>query len=208
VFQLTTLTTAKLNSVNVRSEKHGDDLVPALDLSFTIEAANAILDDFDPALRAALFYKAEIGSATAEQDELDGVEPVSDLPNLRFTDLVQPIKWDKAYAGYTVTVGHGLGGKSDIVLDGCAINNFALTLHEGGTCEVKFRVQCTAGLSEKVMGKLSLLVQHELQILLVAPEAMGESEPMENPLPGQPEPDKPLTAEDVFINGGEPAAVH
>lgn len=172
-FELPVFTQAKINSANVRSEKHGpDELVPAVDLSITIEQPNSVLSEFDGFLLSALYFKSE-ASSDDEQGQLDGVEPITDLPNLRFTHLAYPIKWDQEGTGYTCTIDHGLGGKSNLTLTGCKVNSFALTPKEGGTVEVKFRVQCGDGLDEKTLGKIAMLVQHSVPVKLVAPDAEG-----------------------------------
>ena len=59
-FELPTFTQAKINSANVRSEKHGpDELVPAVDPSITIEQPNSVLSEFDGFLLSALYFKSE-----------------------------------------------------------------------------------------------------------------------------------------------------
>lgn len=50
-FELEDFTPAKLCSINARSEKHGpDELHPAVDLSFQLDAANTILSHLDLSL--------------------------------------------------------------------------------------------------------------------------------------------------------------
>lgn len=158
---------AKLQSVNVRSEQHGKDLVPAVDLKFTLDACNDVLSHFHGSLKSFLYQKTE-ASSTDAQPGLDGVEPVSDLPNLRFPKLM-PLAWDDEQTGMELVVDYGLGGTSDLVLSGCTVNAVGLAPKEGGTVEVKFRVQCT-NLLEATIGKLATLVQHDVHITLSAPE--------------------------------------
>lgn len=164
-FEFPILTKAKLSSVNVRSEKHGPELVPAVDLKLTIDAGNDILDQFHPDLKSALYFKAQVDE---EQGELDGIEPVTNLPNLRFPKLDSPLKWDTMGAGYALVIDYGLGGDSNLELFGCEINNFSFGVKEGGTVELKFRVQIT-DVDERILGKLAGLVEHEVSIILTAP---------------------------------------
>ena len=197
-FELEDFTPAKLASINVRSEKHGPDhLEPAVDLSFQIDASNSILSYFDGSLLSSLYCRSE-AAGDGKQQSLDGVEELAALPNLRFPSM-DPIKWGKEYAGFTLTIEHGLGGASDIQLVDCKVNEFKLEPKEGGTVQVKFRVQCATNLTEKTMGKLALLAQNEVPIMLTAPETDGQQD-VENPFPVQerdPEPENPF----------EPAAV-
>lgn len=166
-FEFIHAVTAKLSSVNVRSEKHGPELVPAVDLKLAIDASNDILAKFHPDLKASLYYKAEPDAD--DQEELDGIDPVTNLPNLRFPRLDGPLKWDIMGAGYHLCMDYGLGGDSNLNLHGCEVNNFAFTPKEGGTVELAFRVQVT-DLDEAVIGKLATLCQHEVTITLLAPK--------------------------------------
>lgn len=203
-FEFLTLTKAKLSSVNVRSEKHGPELVPAVDIKLAIDASNAVLDKFHPDLKESLYFKATEDDSD-DQADLDGIDPVTDLPNLRFPKLEGPLKWDHTGAGYTLTIDYGLGGNSNLVLHGCVINNFAFDAKEGGTVELAFRVQAIR-VDEHTMGKLALLVQHEVSIILTAPEAKdvedvvtGLANPFLNQDPA------PLTPEQALIDSVEPA---
>ena len=182
-FEIEDFTPVKLCSINARSEKHGpDELHPAVDLKFQLDAANTILSHLDGALLSSLYHKSEAGGQGGQQS-LDGVDEAVNLPNLRFP-FMGTIKWAKEYAGYTLTIEHGLGGASDIQLLDCKVNDFRINPKEGGTVEISFRVQCSTNLTEKTMGKLALLVQHEVPIKLEAPEAKQDGQQdIENPLP-------------------------
>ncbi len=161
-----TKTAAKLNSFNIRAEKHGDENVPAGDLKLTIKAANTILDIFDPDLRTALYKNT---AAQQGQEEVAGLAPT--LPNLRFANLDVPLKFKDQGVGYTLVLDWGLGGDSNLTLEACEVNNFAATLEEGGTVELSFRVQISNPDAD-VIGKLGVNVQHEITIDLTAPVAV------------------------------------
>lgn len=211
MFELPTMTSVKLTNVNPRIEKHGVDSVPAVDLNFLLDAANSVLTCFDGGLLSALYHKLAEGDD--EQPELDGVEPLSDLPNLRFPKMA-PVRWDAQLAGYALVIDYGLGADSNLELEACNVGKFVLDCKEGGTVEVKFQVQCNTGLTERILGKLALMIGQEVQISLVAPKAKQEEvssgrEGLASVLPGDTSPDAPLTPEDVFIAAGtQAAAVH
>lgn len=158
-----TKTAAKLNSFNIRAEKHGDENVPAGDLKLTIKAANTILDIFDADMRTALYKNT---AAQQGQGEVEGVAPT--LPNLRFANLDCPLKFKDQCAGYKLTIDWGIREDSALVLEACQVNNFQATLEEGGTVELSFRVQISNP-SADVIGKLGVQVQHEITIDLEAP---------------------------------------
>ncbi|AQZ99356.1 hypothetical protein B5M06_14955 [Comamonas kerstersii] len=179
-FEIEDFTPVKITSVNPRSERHGpEELHPAVDLHISLTTGNNILTALDGKLLDALYTK----NANADQGgqrNLEGVEEVSNLPNLKFP-LMGALKWKKDLIGYTLTVQHGVG--SDIVLTGCKVNNFTIDPKEGGSVDLKFRVQ-SSDVDERTLGKLGLLVQNEVDVMLLAPEAKQDGQQdIENPLP-------------------------
>lgn len=210
-FEIETVKSVRLSNVNPRMEKHGPDSVPAVDMNFIFDTTNDVLTCFDGFLMTAL-YTVRTEAQQSDQGEIDGLEPVSQLPNLRFPKMA-PIKWDWRGAGYTLEIDYGLGGDRNIVLDTCDVCKFVIDCKEGGTVELKFQVQVTAGLTEQIIGKLSMLIGQEVGITLRAPQTMDarSAQVFDEPLfPGYT-PDVPLSAEDVFIStatAGELASVH
>lgn len=181
-FEFPRLTKAKLASINVRSEKHGADLVPAVDLKIVVDCSNDILDKFHAELKEALYFKAH--EEDLQQGELDGIKPVTDLPNLRFPKLDGLLKWDYSGCGYRLDIDYGLGGASNLEMFGCGINNIGIACKEGGTVEVSFRCQIS-DVTESTIGKLATLCQHEVQIILTPPTVVDVAqalESMESPL--------------------------
>ncbi|MBP9149239.1 MAG: hypothetical protein KBG00_10705 [Rhodoferax sp.] len=207
-FEIEEFTSVRLNNVNPRMEKHGPESVPAVDMNFIMDAPNDILSVFDGALLSAL-YTART-EAQPEQEEIDGLDPVSHLPNLRFPKM-SPIKWDWRGAGYSIEIDYGIGGGKGVMLEGCEVGKFVIDPKEGGTVEIKFQVQAVTGLTEAIMGKLSLMIGSEVDITLLAPKTMDAQSAavFDDPLfPGYVA-DAPLTAEDVFIGtADQAAAVH
>jgi len=213
-YQVPEFKTAKICSVNTRSEKHGPEkLVPAVDVGITQTIPNTQLEELAPGLLHMLYKKA------SDQDDgqvgLDGVEAVSDFPVLRFPKMA-PIKWAQIQESETFTISHGLGGASDIVLTECKVSGFVITAKEGGSVELKYKVQSADGLDERTLGKLALLVQHEVPIKLVSGES-DDQQDIENPLPfskeageddiGNPFPSA-LTPEKALADACAAEAVH
>lgn len=181
-FALPTFTTLSLRSLNVRAEMHGGDPVPAADIGFRLTTSNKILDQFDPGLRHA-FYRAP-GGPGPDEPELDGIDAASETPELRTTSVAMPIKLIREYLGRNVVIDYGLGGKRNIELSTCDINEFKADLKEGGTVDLDFRVQ-VSGLKEEVLGKLAALVRHDIKAtILSSAEADGTQEKI--PDPGNP----------------------
>lgn len=190
-FEIEDFTPVKITSVNPRSERHGpEELHPAVDLHISLTTGNNILTALDGKLLDALYTK-NANADQGGQQNLEGVEEVSNLPNLKFP-LMGALKWKKDLVGYTLTVQHGVG--SDIVLTGCKVNNFTIDPKEGGSVDLKFRVQ-SSDVDERTLGKLGLLVQNEVDVMLLAPEAKQDGQQdIENPFPSA------LTPEQAFEN--------
>ncbi len=166
-------TTAKITSYNSRSETHGKEEVPACDIRFEAKVSNDVLSEFGSQLRAALYWKSEQPQAEPQQGELDAVEPVSDLPNLRCPKLRGPFEIEYEGAGYVLTVDYGVGGKSAIELGDCKVNDVKINPHEGGSVTLTFRVS-HSDIEERAAGKLSRMVKREVTITLTPPAAESE----------------------------------
>lgn len=167
-FSLDAMTLVKVTNVNVRSELHGEEHVPAVDIAVKITSSNGILSEFDGQLRGMLYEAAE-GGAQEDQGSIDGVEPVSELPLLRSSKLDMPLKLKNEYVGYTLTIDRGLGKKSSIVLGDCLVNKFRVDCKEGGSVDLTFRVQASAVEADS-LGKIGTLIGNEVAISLTAPQ--------------------------------------
>ena len=156
---------AKLDSINIRSELHGDEHVPACDLKFTLTTGNEILSEFDPTLRSWL-YKA------ADSENLDLADQAGDpnrLSVLAHPLLAMPIKWAAEFAGYTLHFHWGATGKNDIELEAKQIDGFRFDCKDGGSVDVSWRVIVHP--SEREVGRLCGMVQQTVEISLLEPEA-------------------------------------
>ena len=167
-FTLDEMTAVTVSNVNIRSELHGDEHVPAADISIRMTTSNTILSEFDGHLLSMLYQAPDRGPNAQQQPELDGVEPVSNLPLLRSNKIEMPLKLKNEFAGYELTVDRGLGAKSNIVVGDCMVNKVRVDCKEGGTVDLSFRVQA-AKLSADVLGKLGTLIGNECEITLQAP---------------------------------------
>lgn len=163
LFDLPDFTPAHMNSVNVRAEYHGDDLMPEIDLALTVDLTNDVLDKFDSALKVLLYRKG----SPVQGDML----PVSDLPCLRLPKLGAPLKWQDEFTGYTAHIDYGLGGDSVIEIAQAKVGKISIEPLEGGTVKLALRISSTGVLTEEVLGKLGMLVQQDVSLRLFGPEA-------------------------------------
>lgn len=161
---------AKVTGVNIRSELHGERNVPAVDVSLSFDAANDILSHFSSALRGALFAKAG-KTAGPPQGELDGVQPVTDMPHLRDLGLdVSNLKLVYEGAGYSATLHIGASGRSDIVLGDCKLSRLRFQPREGGACSFSCMIQ-HSHVDEAVLGRLGSMIGATVDLTLAPPKA-------------------------------------
>jgi len=173
-FALETPTKTKITDVVVLSQKNrtpGDN--PGAALSFSMLLANEHLSYFDGSLKSFLYTKS--AASSQGQAALDGVEPVSDMPNLTSAGgKVGKLHWKIDLTGYELTIDYGTGGpKSNVVLADSALSGFVFTPKEGGSFQLDFDAE-SQDVPEKVFGKLATLKNTEVSILLTPPEVVQE----------------------------------
>jgi hypothetical protein len=172
MFELSQPTTVTLDNFQTRMQHHGDQLVPAVDLSLTWKTHNSALDALVPGLREMLFEKAE-PEPEAEQAEMD--LPVDELGVIRFA-LKYPLRPLLDLHGMRLVVEYGLGGdRSDIVLSQCHVGKFEVTPINGGSVELAFKVSSAKDIDEDVTGRLPLMQQQDIVVRLTAPEVQADT---------------------------------
>jgi hypothetical protein len=169
-FELETMTKTKITDVVVLSSKNrqlGDN--PGAGLKFSMSASNDALSMFDGFLKSMLYSKSAASSTSKKQKDLDGVEPVTDMPNLTALGMkLGALHWSEDATGYELTIDHGMGGASNVVLAACTISKFKIKPNEGGTVDIDWLVE-SQDVPEAVFGKLATLKNIEVQITLTAP---------------------------------------
>lgn len=183
MFELETPTKAKQTDLEVLSQKNRPpDSNPGVVLSFMAERPNSALTELDGRLRAMLYTKSE--AATTKQPGLDGVEPVSDLPNLTpIGEHMGRFHWAYKQTGCTLTYDYGAGGASNIVLRDVVVEALQVTCKEGGTTTWQWKCE-VADVDVQIFGKLATFKNREVSLLLAGPE-IGQQD---------------LTEDNVFTN--------
>jgi hypothetical protein len=154
-----TPTKAKIVHINARSEMHGDKLVPAIDVRLEVDLPNS---DALPAYAHDLLDALYDRSAVSAQASIPDISPVA--THLRFPQL-GPLKWKDVTLHDELTIDYGLGDKSNVVLRQVKCHRHALTLKEGGTVTVTYTASA-ANVTEQVLGRLGVRVQHDVHVLL------------------------------------------
>lgn len=172
-FELTSVTELTLTHVNLRKEFHGEEKVQAIDLSFSIEGGNDLLDLVDPALREMHYFN---------RAEVVGQEVLPDtiriLPDLRAPKLNgQKFKYggNDKYKGYGFEQDFGLGAEagSNLFFTNAAAGKFAYETKEGGTVKLDFQVSYSGeSLTDEAMTRLVRAEGEKVFIKLLAPSVL------------------------------------
>lgn len=202
-FELKTVTECRLSHINIRRELHGEEHVPAMDLSMSMEGGNELLDLLHPKLRETMYCNR---AATAGQETLPEVLAV--LPNLRFPSLNNcKFSWNKGerHKGYNLILDYGLGPeKSNVDLDGCTVANWRFEIKEGGTVVLGWVVQYAGDrLTSDVRGLLSGLTDEPIFVQLLATPGLTVHKGKPKAVPVD-DGDGMGEGEDMFAGGGEP----
>lgn len=157
----------KLAHINIRTEKHGEEEVQALDVKFERVGANTMLDDIAPGLRTALYREGEAG------DQADAFNGGPDaLVALRFPSIEMPLKLDGDYQGYVAEIETGLGLQGPIKLKGVFKKN-RVTALSGGSCTHEFTLSTHP--DPEQVGRLYEAVGAEVALTLSPPPPAGQS---------------------------------
>lgn len=160
MFQILTMTEARLVTVTLRSEKHGDDEKPAVSMGIEIECPNTLLDAIDPTIRQTLYM------AVPDQEQLPGVEPAT--PVLR-SNSIENVQLIQKYEGWTLNIDDGIDDTKPMAFGGCKVDKFRVEPKQGGTCTVRTRVG-TSDLDKERSGMLGMHVGQRIWITLTPPE--------------------------------------
>jgi len=220
-FSFPTMTEAEIKSINLRAETHGKDFVPAIDLGLRIKGSNRMLLMFGLGRFYGYFVPADApADEEPMQEELDGMEAISDRPKLRFN--VESEDLGIEYTGFNLVIDYGAGGKSNIELFGNIKKVKIAEFHDGGSITLEFTFQAS-GVDDKTVGKLSGLLRHKVKFTaLRSAEADGTQEHLpgtESKAGGKDSPFKysasdtgglvenatGRTATDLFVEGAAPA---
>jgi hypothetical protein len=164
LFQINEFTEARLATLTPRSEKHGEEDVPAVSLGLELTVANTLLDVIDPEIRQTLY------KAVDDQEPLPGVEVST--PVLRcnsFDRHTLPAK----YEGWTLQIDDGVDDTKPMTFGSVKCDKFSVEAKQGGTVILRLRVG-TSDLDAERSGFLGMHVGQPVWITLTAPEKQAD----------------------------------
>lgn len=162
-------TKGKVTKVGGFTHKLGQkDTRPGAQLRLMATVANDVLDKFSPGMREFLFEKAK--GSEKNQKQLEGVEVVSDLPNLREPGVkLGALHWEDEQTGCTFIVDRAI---DPIKVGDCKVSKFKIAPKDGGTVQVFFTLT-TGEIDKDVAGQLVLLNQQDIVFELTAPAPLS-----------------------------------
>ena len=184
-----------LVNLNMRTEQHGEDRVPAVDIAFEFDSANNVLAKLHPDLRAT-FYCADDNNDLVTSDH---------MPHLRFP-LMGAVPYEIEIPRTLLRVHDVDGEQHDVVLAGGRTNKFKLLMKQGGTVVWKFRVQFSKP-DEDMVARLMRVLNQKVPVSLESIDEEDEPdnfEQVENlSASGAPPSAARQAAEDLFKGGPE-----
>jgi len=164
-FELPSGTYILISKATPRKEHHGDDLVQAISLRLSWTTTNDSLEKLHPNLKAMLFWKTPSEEA---QERLEGVPEIT--PNLRVPTVATPLAISAEYAGYQLTIDHGIDESSALQLYQCEMDKFKVDPKEGGSVTISWSLSSNKSVTPELVGALCGLEGEEVTVELVAPE--------------------------------------
>ena len=163
-FELTEMRKAKLIDVVVLSQKNRQpDENPGAKLTVEMDLPSDQLVMFDGSLRSFLFTKNNGGQATIEGTASESLSPAGGKLGV--------LRWNQEQTGCTLTVDHGMGGRSNLAISDCTVSQWRMKPKDGGSFTLKCNIE-SADVSEAAFGRLAKLKSCEIQITLEGPEVV------------------------------------
>lgn len=145
---------------------------PAATLSFTYRTSNDVLSEFSPDLKASLYRRPHQGEGDMADNADTRLDDPGYLPCLKFPDMQNKVALSAKVVGATVTVHHGIGDKSDLVMEECTVRKFQLDPQEGGTVVVSMEVDCVP--TKEQAGELHMKQNQDVVVTITPPGTDNE----------------------------------
>jgi hypothetical protein len=159
MFHIPEGSTVFIAHAQTRMEAHGDERVPAIDVSLSWFAPAMTLDELCPGLTDVLFTATP--PALAEGRAVEGTlpfEPDKAHEFVRFPGLKMPFGVLFESAGYTLVL-RKLGQRHFVTLSNCKVGKIRLTPQDGAQVELTLLAQCSQGVDIGTAGTLDLWQQ-------------------------------------------------
>ena len=195
MFALQTLTPGTVRTFNLRTEKHGDKDVTAMDLGVRITGSSSLLDMLHSNLREMLYFPPDPQQASI---------PGESAPwTVLRCDAAKSIHVKHELVGLNVVLEPSTEIESELsdgdalALGSCNVNAFKVTARPGGSVDIDFRIQ-TNDIDAAAIGKAGAMLSQDVKISVTHTELPEEPAEGEAKPDGAP-PDKDATG--LFVDG-------
>ena len=185
MFEITDPILATLVSVTNRSERHGDDEVPAVSFGLKITGPNTLLDLLGKDLREAIYHRPR-------NKTVEGVDELAQTLRTKMIDYVSILAGP--FEGWTLNVDHGIDEEQPITFGSCKVDKFRVKPIEGGSIDLSLRVG-TSDVGAQSLGLMGMRIGQGISATLIAPKVKAEAKPTDGkptldpgaawPFPGQ-----------------------
>lgn len=165
MFQLTDHT-ATLAKLTTRTEKHGDEDVPAASLRLRVAVASSMLDLFHPSIKKTFYCKPRVGDQQSIPFDKGDDRTAIAIPE------ITEIHWDAEYPGYGLSIGVDLEASQPVALSDVTLSKFGFKFIEGGSAIVEFSVGGTP--SGEQVARLYDWQGQDLQLTLTPPSTSAQ----------------------------------
>jgi hypothetical protein len=145
----------KFLHLNVRTEKHGDQDVTAVDLNLRFTSSNNSLAMLSPTLKSSLYEK--------DENNVE-IEPDADHLTVVKNPKMGRIKWDDKYENVRFVFHIGATGKDDVISTEATAGKIVLDPKQGGTVVYDYQVSLYP--SDKDLAKMAGKLNQEVFITL------------------------------------------
>lgn len=170
---------ANLEHMNTRTEKHGDEHRLAVDLRISFTTGNDWLHHLDVRLKESLYERP---------DAPDLADTPEHMPRLRYA-AIEEVRWSREWHNLRVTLHYGLLPDSDIVIGDARVNNMVIVPRDGGSVDIRFRVQFTPDTEQpEIIGRIAAMLEDRSIVVSVEhvppaePQQAMDNEPVDNPV--------------------------
>lgn len=130
---------AVLEDIDIQAKLGQTDLIPAVAITIFTKQPNTFLNQFDSSGKLRAFYYEKNGNAAKTQQTLDGVEPITDMPQLtqNGVNTGAGFSWEYEQTGCILTIYRGTARvESNIRLKDGTVRKVKVQCLDGGTLHI------------------------------------------------------------------------